>query len=87
VIHTLRPRAVRWERAVGLQLLTPAERKVYFAEFLLDALLRGDMKTRAETLAIKRQNGVINADEWARDGQREPAAWGPGQGVPGPGPT
>lgn len=64
VVSTVRPWAVRWERAVSVQLLTAAERETYFAEFLLDALLRGDMLTRAQTLAIKRQNGVINADEW-----------------------
>jgi len=35
-----------------------------FIEHAIDGLLRSDAKTRAEVLQIKRQNGVINADEW-----------------------
>jgi hypothetical protein len=35
-----------------------------FIEFDIDGLLAGDAKTRADVLAVKRQNGVINADEW-----------------------
>lgn len=33
-------------------------------EFLLEALLRGDAKKQAETLEIKRRNGIINSNEW-----------------------
>lgn len=64
VTHTLRPRAVRWERAVSLQLMMPADREEFFAEFLLDALLRGDSASEASALQTMRQNGAINADEW-----------------------
>jgi HK97 family phage portal protein len=72
VISSIRPWAVRWEKAIATQLLTRDERRTHYAEFLLDALLRGDAKSRAETLAIKRQNGVINADEWrALDNENE----------------
>jgi HK97 family phage portal protein len=39
----------RWEQAISLQLLTPAERKAgYFAEFLVEGLLRGDSVARAD---------------------------------------
>jgi hypothetical protein len=31
---------------------------------LLEALLRGDAKKQAETLEIKRRNGILNANEW-----------------------
>lgn len=64
VISAIRPWAVRWERGILTQLLTQGERRTHYAEFLLDALLRGDSAQRAQALAIKRQNGVINADEW-----------------------
>lgn len=64
VVHSIRPHAVRWERAIRLQLYLPADRKTHYTEFLLDALLRGDSKSRADTLAVWRQNGIINADEW-----------------------
>lgn len=64
VIYSLRTWLVRWEQAINMTLLTESERKRYFVEFLVDGLLRGDYKTRQEGLAIQRQNGVINADEW-----------------------
>lgn len=52
------------EQAIAKELIL-ADR-TYFVEFLVDALLRTDPKTRAEALAVKRQNGIINADEWRR---------------------
>lgn len=64
VVSSIRVPAVRWERAILTQLMTKAERKTHYAEFLLDALLRADAKSRADALAVERQNGIINADEW-----------------------
>lgn len=64
VVHTLRPWLVRWEQAINYKLFTPRERATHFAEHLVDGLLRGDAKSRAEALATLRQNGIINADEW-----------------------
>lgn len=63
VVHTLRPWLVRWEQAIWLQLLTPEERKRYFAEHLVDGLLRGDIKSRYEAYAIGRQNGWLSAND------------------------
>lgn len=64
VNYTLRPWIVRFEKAIKRQLLTKKEREKYFAEFLLDGLLRGDSLSRAQKLQIERQNGIINANEW-----------------------
>ncbi len=64
VISAIRPWAVRWERGIQTQLMSAADRRTHYSEFLLDALLRGDSQQRAQSLAVKRQNGVINADEW-----------------------
>jgi HK97 family phage portal protein len=64
VIHTLRPWAIRIEQEANYKLLLPAERNTYLTEFLMDSMLRGDVKSRNEAYAIMRQNGVINADEW-----------------------
>lgn len=65
VIHTLRPWLIRWEQEIKLKLLTPSERKRgFYAEHLVDALLRGDMASRNTALATQRQNGIINANEW-----------------------
>lgn len=59
----LRVHAVRMERAINLQVLDNFDDAV-FMEFLLDALLRGDPKAQAETNAVLRQWGALNADEW-----------------------
>ena len=65
VMHSLRPWLVRIEQEYNYKLFNtekvPAR---YFSEFLIDSMLRGDIKSRNEAYAIMRQNGVINADEW-----------------------
>lgn len=79
VVHTLRPWLVRWEQALNYKLFTPKERREYFAEHLVDGLLRGDSKTRAEALATLRQNGIINADEWREIENMNPQEGGTGK--------
>lgn len=65
VMYTLLPYVRMFEQAINQKLLTPRERAAgYYAKFNLSGLLRGDYKSRQEGLAIQRQNGVINADEW-----------------------
>ncbi len=64
VKHGIRPWLVRWETRSTLQLLSEGERRRYFTEFLVDALLRGDSASRQQALQTMRQNGIINADEW-----------------------
>jgi len=62
--HTMMPWFVRWEQYINQRLLTRAERqKGLYAEFNLQALLRGDSKTQADIMHIHRQDGVYNADE------------------------
>lgn len=63
VVHTLRPWLVRWEQAISTQLLTKKDRKVFHSEFVVDGLLRGDIKSRYESYAIARQNGWMSADD------------------------
>lgn len=48
VTMTLRRHLVAWEQAIAKQLLTEAERKVYFAEHQVEGLLRGDSVNRAD---------------------------------------
>lgn len=64
VVHTIRPWLVRWEQEIRRKLLSQLEKRSFFVEFLVDGLLRGDIKSRSEALQIQRQNGIINADEW-----------------------
>ena len=54
VIYTMLPWLTRWEQEIARSLLLEQERQTYFAEFLVDALLRGETATRyaAYTSAI-----------------------------------
>jgi HK97 family phage portal protein len=63
VTHTVRPWTVRWEQAFYRSLFLPSERDQFFAEFLLDGLLRGDQLSRYQAYAVGRQWGWLNADE------------------------
>ena len=56
VTDCMRPRAVRWERRINVDLIDPLELdgEEYFAEFLVDGLLRGDLKSRYDAYAIGR---------------------------------
>lgn len=62
VTSCLMPWLVRLEQAFKRDLLA-GEPDLYF-KFNVDALLRGEAKARAETLQIKRRNGIISANEW-----------------------
>jgi HK97 family phage portal protein len=64
VVYTLRPLFVMWEQEIKRTLLTPQERKLYYAEFNADGLLRGNSTTRASVFQIMKQNGVMNINEW-----------------------
>jgi HK97 family phage portal protein len=63
VTQTIRPWLVRWEQCIFKSLLTASERKTYFAEHLLDGLLRGDTASRYAAYHIARQDGWMNADD------------------------
>jgi len=62
VIDAIVPRAVRWEQAIKRDLLDGDPKR--YVKHNLNALLRGDAKSRNEALQIQRRNGVINANEW-----------------------
>jgi HK97 family phage portal protein len=65
VMYTMLPWFTRWEQFMNFKLLSKEERSQgYFCEFLINALLRGDTKARAQMLHLMRQDGVINADQW-----------------------
>ncbi|QKS59336.1 phage portal protein [Paenibacillus barcinonensis] len=47
VIHSLRPWLIRWEQTISWKLFSESERKKFFAEHLIEGLLRGDSSARA----------------------------------------
>ena len=67
VQECVRPMAVRWERRINLDLIDPLGPRwgngKYFAEFNIDGLLRGDLKSRYEAYAVGRQWGWLSAND------------------------
>lgn len=61
--YTMEPWLVRIQQAVNNRLLGDGERELYFAEFLADALLRGDTISRYQAHSIGRQNGWLSAND------------------------
>ncbi len=79
VIYTLTPWLVRWEQAIYRDLLSAAERKSYFAKHQVNALLRGDIKSRYEAYHIARQDGWMNGDDIRELEELNPMPAGQGQ--------
>lgn len=63
VIFTLTRHLRRWEMAIGRQLITGSD---YFAEFLLDGLLRGDPATRGAFYVQGLTNGWLSINDVRR---------------------
>jgi HK97 family phage portal protein len=63
VVYTMRPWLVRWEQAINWKLLTAPNDKGYFAEFMVDALLRGNIQARYAAYATGRQWGWLSAND------------------------
>lgn len=76
VVHTLTPWLVRFEQSIALNMMTPAERARYFAEFLVNGLLRGDISSRYQAYATGRQNGWLSANDIRRLENMNPVADG-----------
>jgi len=64
VVHTLGPWLVKWEQAISRQLI--GDRRRYFAEFLVDGLLRGDVKSRYEAYSTGINTGFLTRNEVRR---------------------
>lgn len=78
VVHCLRHWTERWEQQCNIAFLTDSEQGQYYFKHNLDAMLRGDFKSRQEALRILHQEGVINADEWRELLDMNPIASGRG---------
>ena len=62
-MHTIRPWLVRIEQAMNRALFPDKEKGVYYVQFNLDGLMRGDYKSRMEGYAIGRQNGWLSTND------------------------
>jgi ubiquinone/menaquinone biosynthesis C-methylase UbiE len=63
VKYCLGPWLKAWESEIHRKLLAPTEKGRYFAEFLEDALLRGDTQARFQAYATGRQWGWYSAND------------------------
>ncbi len=63
---TLRPWLTRVEQAINKDLLSPADRQKYYAEFSIEGLLRADSAARASFYSVLVNNGIITRDEVRR---------------------
>lgn len=60
---TIGPWLERWCQRLKKDLLSPREKRQYFMEFNLSALLKGDYKTRQEGYQIGRNGGWLSAND------------------------
>ena len=63
MIDSLRPWLVRWEGQITKDLILPADRPRYFAEFLMEAQWRADIKTRYDAYAKGKQWGWLSTND------------------------
>lgn len=63
VVYTIRPWLVRIEQTLYTRLFSEAEKKIYFIEFLVDGLYRGDIQSRYNAYNIGRNGGWLSADD------------------------
>lgn len=61
VMHCIRPRLVRWEQALSRDLFIAPD--LYFPEFNVEGLLRGDAASRYNAYAIGRNWGWLSVNE------------------------
>ncbi|WUI00215.1 phage portal protein [Spirillospora sp. NBC_00431] len=82
VSSALRAWLERWEQAVYTQLLIPEERERFFAEHIVDALLRGNTKARYDAYAVGRQWGWLSANDVREKENENPVDGGDAYLVP-----
>lgn len=63
VTDTIRPWLVRFEQALRRDLLSTQEAQAIYFEYLTDALLRGDTKSRYEAYSMGRQWGWLSIND------------------------
>lgn len=63
VTDSLMPWLRRWEDALNTCLLSEREQDIYFSEFLVAGLLRGDLQSRYNAYNIGRTGGWLSVDE------------------------
>ena len=66
VMYTMLPWFTNLESRMSVDLLSESDQRRFFVSFVVDGLLRGDIKTRYEAHSIALQNGWLNRNEVRR---------------------
>jgi len=82
VVYTMRPWLVRWEQELSRQLLSERDQQEYFFEFLVDALLRGDIASRMQAYRTGIEMGVYTDNEVREMENKNPYEGGDAHYVP-----
>lgn len=72
VIYTLQSELVNIEQSMARALLTPAEQEQYYFKHNVDALMRGDAKSRAIFYKMMREIGAFSIDDVRALEDRDP---------------
>jgi len=81
VRYCMLPWYTRIEAALNSHFFEPARGpagREYYAEFLIEELMRGDTKSQNESLEIELRNAALTPDEWRRMRNRPPVPDGLG---------
>ncbi|WP_201319150.1 phage portal protein [Paenibacillus sp. EPM92] len=63
VKNTMLPWFTRWEQSMDMRLLNDTEQGRLFTKFMVNGLLRGDIKSRYEAYHIAKLDGWMNTDD------------------------
>jgi HK97 family phage portal protein len=72
--YTLRPWLTRWTQAIKRDLILATE--TYFADFIIEHLLKGDIQTRYNAYAVARQWGWLSVNDIRRKENENPIPGG-----------
>jgi HK97 family phage portal protein len=61
VRHTMMPRLIRWEQAISRDMILKPD--IYYPQFVVDGLLRGDTKSRYEAYSKAITDGWLTPNE------------------------
>lgn len=81
VTYTLMPWLIRWQQAISRDLILAPDK--YFVEFVVDALLRGDLKGRYDAYAVALDKGFMSPNEVRQRENLNPYAGGDRYGMAG----
>ena len=79
LVYTMSPWFARWEQSIFARLMSRMQQQEYFAKFLPEGLLRGDILSRYQAYAIGRQWGWLSADDVREKEEMNPLPNGQGR--------